>query len=76
MLGEGGLSPEYMKIYDSDDFDPVKRNEGQACKSVEVIEDLSDDYFPRFLIFYIINLLIDELNNFLIKLLRPTASVL
>ena len=65
-----------MKIYDSDDFDPVKRNEGQACKSVEVIEDLSDDYFPRFLIFYIINLLIDELNNSLIKLLRPTASVL
>ena len=67
-----------MKIYDSDDFDPVKRNEGQACKSVEVIEDLSDDYFPRFLIFYIINLLIDELNlnNSLNKLLRPTASVL
>ncbi|XP_063677279.1 uncharacterized protein LOC134813432 [Bolinopsis microptera] len=48
LLGEGGLSPEYMKIYDSDDFDPVKRNEGQACKSVEVIEDLSDDYFPRY----------------------------
>ena len=48
LLGEGGLSPQYMKIYHTDDFQPVPRNKGQACQSVEVIEDLSEAYFPRY----------------------------
>ena len=48
ILGEGGLSPEYMKINSSNVYTHVDRNHGQACKSVEVDEDLSEDYFPRY----------------------------
>lgn len=54
LLGEGGLSPEYMKINTpntTDDFKGVSRNQGQACQSKEIIEDLNltgDQYFPRY----------------------------
>ena len=50
LLGEGGLSQEYMKINTTDDFKEVSRNHGQACQSIEIIEDLNqsgDQYFPR-----------------------------